>query len=333
MKASSIKRAMVKYSEANRPLMIWGEPGVGKSTVGRQFANEAKRNLYEFSVNGMEPIDLYGICTVKEGKTVWNPPNFLPTEPGGIIQIEDLPNSHPQVLTALMRLILDGKIGDYELPADTFIIANGNRESDKSYVTKLPTALNLRFAHLTFDFNLNDWIDNAIDCQFDMSVLCFGRAFPQHISAFDPNSKEKAQPVPRTWEFVSDIMKTNPDKDLIHEMIEGIVGKGAAMEFVAFLEVFNDASLPDVGATLKNPLSLKELPTKPSIMYAFIGAMAKRVDEKTIGNFLVVADRMIAEKVSEFAITMVNDAMRYNSNLKETSAYINWISKNQKYYN
>ena len=330
MKASSIKRALKSAGKAGRPIMIWGSYGVGKSTVARQFAKCSKRKLYEMTTTALEPIDLRGLCSIKDGKTVWNPPAFLPDKPGGILLIEDLTNGHPQVLTALYALILDGRLGDYILPKDTIIIANGNRESDKSYATKMPMALAARFVHIEFDFDLNDWINNAIDHQFAIDVICFGRAFPGLINAPDPNGKEKAQPVPRTWEFASDILKADPDDDLIYELICGTVGKAAATEFCAFREVFKD--LPDIGEVLKNPDSLKEFPQKISVMYAFIGAMSRRVEKATLKNFLIVADRIIKEGKAEFSITMVNDSTRYNADLKETKEYIEWISNNQKFY-
>jgi len=330
MKASAIKRALTAASKAGRPIMVWGSYGVGKSTVTRQWARESGRKIYEMTTTALEPIDLRGLCSIKNGKTVWNPPNFLPTEPGCILHIEDLTNGHPQVLTALYALILDGRLGDYVLPDNTMIVANGNRETDKSYATKMPMALAARFVHIDFDFDLNDWINNAIDNQFTMDVICFGRAFPGLINLPDPNGKEKAQPVPRTWEFASDLMKAEPDKDLVFELISGTVGKAAAIEFCAFREVFEE--LPDVSAILKNPLTLKEFPSKVSVMYAFIGAMSRRVEKTSFKNFLVIADRMISEKLSEFGVTMVMDGIRYKPELKETKEYIGWISAHQNLF-
>jgi hypothetical protein len=344
MKASNLKRCLFFAAKAGRPVMVWGSPGGGKSTIQRQFAIEytggkvfkigakEKAKIFEMTTTALEPIDLRGLCSIKNGRTVWNPPDFLPYEEGCVLIIEDLTNGHPQVLTALYSLILDGRLGDYVLPKGTIILANGNRESDKSYATKMPKALETRFIHLELDFDIEDWIDNAIRQRFHESVICFGRTFPRLISAFDPNSQEHAQPVPRTWEFVSDIMTAEPDADLVLDLVTGTVGKGAALEFVGFLEIFMSNELPDITATLKNPLSLKAMPTKPSIMYAFIGAMSKRVKDDTMGNFVTVAERMVKEGLSEFAVTMVGDAIRYNSELTKTTGYIRWTVAHQNLY-
>ena len=330
MTSAQITRSMKLWSKTNRCLMIWSGPGAGKTSVGRQFAVCEKRKLYEFNVNGMDPVDLRGFGSIKNGKTIWNPPAFLPDKPGGVIQIEDLPNAHPQVLTSLYSLILDGKLGDYVLPKDTFIICNGNREADKSFVNKMPTALALRFIHVQLVFDLECFIENAIKNDWDPRVIYFCRAFPKHISKFDPNSKEKAQSVPRTMEFLSDFMKVDPDKDLILPNSAGTVGQETALDFVAFLDVLDD--LPDVTAALNDPSTLQEIPSKPSVMFAFIGALAKHVKDKTMANFIIIAERMLKEKYGEFAVTMISDAIRYNDKLMETKSYISWKTKHSDLY-
>lgn len=344
MKASNLMRSLYFCAKAGRPVMVWGSPGGGKSTIQRQFAvkytggkvfkigKKEKALIFEMTTTALEPIDLRGLCSTKDGRTVWNPPNFLPYEKGCVLIIEDLTNGHPQVLTALYSLILDGRLGDYVLPEGTIILANGNRESDKSYATRMPKALETRFVHLELDFDLEDWIDNAIRQGFHESVICFGRAFPNLISAFDPTCQEHAQPVPRTWEFVSDIMHVDPDKDLTLDLVTGTVGKGAALEFVGFLDIYMSNELPDITATLKDPSSLKTLPTKPSIMYAFIGAMSRRVKDDTMDSLIQVADRMVKEKYSEFAVTMVHDAIRYCADLAKTAGYIRWTVAHQDLY-
>lgn len=343
-KASDIKRMLHFTALADRPVMIWGPPGGGKSSVARQFLTDwtkkvyvikikkgEPKTIYKMTTTALEPIDLRGLMSVREGKTFWNPPNFLPHEENCGLLIDDLTNGHPQVLTALYSLILDGYLGDYVLPKGTVIIATGNDETHKSYATRMPAALAARFVHMELDFDIENWIDNAIDMDFDLKVIAFGRAFPKLINAFDP-TQGKAQPLARTWEFVSDIMKQNPDADLVLPLVQGTVGKGAALEFQGFLEIYNSEELPDVFAVLKNPLALKVMPSKPSVMYAFIGAMAKWVKENSMDSFITVAERMLAEKLSEYAVTMVNDATRYNGELKNTKAYISWITKHQSLY-
>ena len=40
MKASNLKRCLYFCAKAGRPVMVWGSPGGGKSTIQRQFATE-----------------------------------------------------------------------------------------------------------------------------------------------------------------------------------------------------------------------------------------------------------------------------------------------------
>ena len=72
MKASAIKKALSTAAKAGRPVMMWGSYGVGKSTVARQWATETKRTIYEMTTTALEPIDLRGLCSIKNGKTIFN---------------------------------------------------------------------------------------------------------------------------------------------------------------------------------------------------------------------------------------------------------------------
>ena len=48
------------------------------------------------------------------------------------------------VQAALYQLVLDRKVGEYELPEGAVLIACGNREIDRGVVHRMPTALAAR---------------------------------------------------------------------------------------------------------------------------------------------------------------------------------------------
>ena len=75
----------------------------------------------------------------------WLPADFLPKKGKGILFLDEM-NSAPQsVQAAAYQLILNRKIGDYELPVGWAVIAAGNRASDRSVVHAQPAALANRF--------------------------------------------------------------------------------------------------------------------------------------------------------------------------------------------
>ena len=68
----------------------------------------------------LDPVDLRGIpWRDAADRTRWAPPAFLPPtdDPGRwLINLEELPSAVPMVQAALYRLVLDRKVGEYELP-------------------------------------------------------------------------------------------------------------------------------------------------------------------------------------------------------------------------
>ena len=77
-------------------------------------------------------------------RTRWAPPAFLPpSDDTGrwLINLEELPSAVPMVQAALYQLVLDRKVGEYELPEGASLIACGNRETDRGVVHRMPTPL------------------------------------------------------------------------------------------------------------------------------------------------------------------------------------------------
>ena len=59
---------------------------------------------------------------------------------------------------AVYQLVLDRKVGEYELPEGASLIAFGNRESDRVVVHRMPTPLASRFVHLEIKVDAQDWL-------------------------------------------------------------------------------------------------------------------------------------------------------------------------------
>lgn len=328
-----VKRLLHVAMRAKRPVMIWGAPGHAKTHTVYQFSEEVKKVCNDFPTAGLESVDLRGLSDITaDGFTKFCPPDSLPKKPGSVFFIDDITNCHPQVMTGIYKLVHEGKIGDYTLPEDTFIVMAGNRVTDKSYVNKMPRALALRLLHIVMAFDIDEWLEHAIENDFDIRVIAFGKAFPKHISAFDPNAVEEAQAVPRTWEYCSDCLKVlqKDEEDMIPVIVESCVGRAIAMEFSGFMAVLKD--LPDVLGTLNDPATLKAFPANPSAMFAYMGALVRHAKEKLFDNFMELMRRAEKEGLGEFAMMAISDAIRKRPELKETAAYIKHVTENQDKY-
>jgi MoxR-like ATPase len=76
--------------QANQPLLLYGKHGVGKSELLGNAAKNLGLQLIVRDLSLMEPPDLIGIPQIREGKTFYAAPSFLPTSGKGLLVFEEL---------------------------------------------------------------------------------------------------------------------------------------------------------------------------------------------------------------------------------------------------
>ena len=164
-------------AEIGTPSMVWGPPGVGKSDVAYQLADELGAEMCEVRANLFDPIDVRGGLKIIEDterpgcyKTVYGIPEDYPpmdSDKRWVLFIDELPNANKATQNALLQLLLNHRIGTYELPKDTVIVAAGNRAEDRAAVHDMPTPVANRFAHFVLNPQVEPWIEWAIQNDID----------------------------------------------------------------------------------------------------------------------------------------------------------------------
>ncbi|MEM8986679.1 MAG: MoxR family ATPase [Pseudomonadota bacterium] len=318
MKPSHVKAALTTLVAARKPAFIWGPPGVGKSDIVRQVAEEQNRRLVDIRAVLLDPVDLRGLPRFSDnGTTSWATPDFLPRDGEGILFLDELNAAPPMVQTACYQLVLDRKIGDYELPEGWDVVAAGNREVDRAGAMRMPSALANRFTHLEFEADLDDWCLWAARHGIRPEIIAFLRFRPECLDAF--NRDEKAFPTPRSWSFASDILNAGPDDSIELPLYEGVVGKGAAVELFAFLKVFR--SLPSPDAILLNPANA-DVPDDPATLYALASALSRKAAAPNLDALVTYADRIPAE----YAVFLMKTAVARDPGLQHLGAFNRWAA-------
>lgn len=126
-------------NEIKLSLMIWGPPGVGKSSIVAQCATENGLDLIDLRLSQLAPTDLRGLPVPVDRVCTWYPPEFLPRDGRGILFLDEINMAPPAMQGIAQQLILDRKVGSYEVPDGWFVWAAGNRKEDKASVFDLPT--------------------------------------------------------------------------------------------------------------------------------------------------------------------------------------------------
>jgi hypothetical protein len=120
---------------------------------------------------------------------------------------------------------------------------------------------------------------------------------------------------------VGEVLAKTPPA-LLHPVIAGCVGEGAAAEFIGFLRLYRE--LPDLDAVLTHPDSTP-VPREPAVLYALVGALVERCrnDQAPLTNFVKYALRF----PEEFAVLALRDALAVNSKLVGLPLVQQWIAQ------
>ena len=324
LRPSELAETLALLVEARQPTLVWGAPGSAKSDIARQVAAAAGRRYVDVRALLLDPVDLRGIPWRDGNMTRWAPPAFLPPTDSTdlwLVNLEELASCVPMVQAALYQLTLERKIGEYELPEGASIIACSNREGDRGVVHRMPTPLASRFVHLEIKVDAPDWCEWAAANDIVPQVLFFIQLRPELLHVFDSQSREAAFACPRTWHFVSNILKhrNGLDPSVERALLRGTVGEATAVEFSAFLKVWRE--LPHPRAVIDDPDNA-DVPQNASALIALCGSLYRMADDVNLGSIVSYAMRLRRE-VGEF---LVGSCVRREPALQHTDAFIRWAA-------
>lgn len=321
MRPRDVSRALTALISTRRPVYLWGGPGVGKSSVVKQAAQSLNLQLVDVRATLLDPVDLRGLPRVTGDRAEWCPPAFLPQSGDGVLFLDELAQAPPLVQAACLQLVLDRRVGEYELPDGWTVVAASNRQEDRAGTHRLISPLLNRFVHLDLEVALDDWQDWAVVNAVAAEVRAFLRFRPALLSLFEPVINPRAFPTPRSWAFVSDVLVKTP-AELLHRVVAGCVGDGPAAEFVGFLQLYRE--LPDLDQALAQP-DTTPVPREPAVLYALVGALVEKckADAAPLANFVKYAMRL----PDDFALLALRDALAVKPQLVSLPIVQQWIAK------
>jgi len=325
-------------SAANEPLFIWGSPGIGKSDSVRQLAKRKGAYLLDIRASQWDASDTRGIPFVHDGKTHWAVPAVLPSEelaeqyPMVIVFLDELNTAAQSVAASLYQLVLDRQLGDYVLPDNCYIVAAGNKETDRAIANKMSTALADRFFHCTLEVDVPAWREWAIGEDLHTAVISYASGFKEeHLHYWDPKNPSKAQPTPRGWEKVSRVIKQaeqlGVNSSVERAAVIGKVGDMVGTEFLGYLKLYRELREP--AEYIEDPEL--PLPTEHNIAYALGAALAKKAIKKTLPAVIRVAERLGDEFGKDLEVFIVDSLRRRDESLMKSKAFINWATNNAQY--
>jgi hypothetical protein len=236
------KKSLRKAFKNKRPIFLWGPPGIGKSDIIKQLGVELDAHVIDVRLSLWEPTDIKGIpyFDSNTSKMVWAPPSELPDAELAkkhktiILFMDEMNSAAPSVQAAAYQLILNRRVGTYNLPDNVVMVAAGNRETDKGVTFRMPAPLANRFVHLEMTVDWDDYFDWAVDNKIHNEVVGFLTFSKKDLYDFDPKSSSRSFATPRSWSFVSELLHDDDcDADTLTDLVSGSVGEGLALKFMA----------------------------------------------------------------------------------------------------
>ncbi|HUZ08692.1 MAG TPA: ATP-binding protein [Acidimicrobiales bacterium] len=295
--ASSVGEALSVSVRAGVPVLLWGSPGTGKTSVVRALG-EALGWPTEVVIGSIrEPADFAGLPIVVDGAVQMAPPLWarrLAAAEQGLLFLDELTTAPPAVQAAMLRVVLERVVGDLVLPDGIRVVAAANPPEEAAEGWELSPPLANRLVHL-------DW---PVDAKAVSQGLVMGFAAPRPFDGASPTDAQalagraavgaflqvrptlvldvpsaagqasRGWPSPRSWESVARLVAmceaVGASEDARTLLVLGAVGEGAGIEFLSWLA---NMDLPDPEQVLADPDGF-DLPERSDRAFAVLTAVA-----------------------------------------------------------
>lgn len=230
-----------------------------------------------------------------------------------IIMIDELGKANAMVQNALLRLMLERKLGSYALHPDSIVFATTNLGAEGVGDMLRPHARN-RISVVTVKKPDNfAWLEWGINNDIDPVLLGWVKDNPQLFQSFEdvenpddnpyiyhPRSSRAAFVTPRSLEAASDWLKLRDtfDSTTLTAALMGTIGDRAAMDLMAFVHLAED--LPSM-ASIKNSPDTAKVPQSAAAVCMVVYRTLASIEADWIDAWMVYLNRLDTEAQGLFA--------------------------------
>ncbi|MFE9577382.1 AAA family ATPase [Nocardia sp. NPDC006044] len=293
---------------ADLPVLLWGEPGIGKTAALTQLAADLDLPLTTVIASVHEPSDFSGLPVIGDDPAVQGvpmaPPDWavqLVRAGRGLLFLDELSTAPPAVQAALLRLVLERRIGTLRLPPDVRIVAAANPRSSAADGWELSPPLANRFVHLQWTHEHEvvvrglggTWPHATLPrlapeklteaVAFARRAVCVLLAARPALVHQIPTSEARRGgpwPSPRSWEMALSLVAfataAGSSRDVLSLLVRGTVGDGPGFELLAGLDRMD---LPDPEELLADPVG-SVLPERGDLRQAVLDGVVAAVRKR-----------------------------------------------------
>lgn len=329
-----LPEAIARAISAKKVVLLRGDPGLGKSQIIHQVAEKHNLKMIDIRLAQCDPTDLQGFPTQNGVHMDYLPPVMIPLESdpipegydGWLLFLDEYVTAPPSVQAASYKVILDRKIGQYNIHPRVAMVAAGNEDSNKAITFRLSTAAQSRFVHHHLTCSYVAWLEWAAENGIDHRIRAYIKWRPDNLHKFNPDHKDDTFPCPRTWEYVHDLIHKRKELDHIDlGNIIGSVGPGVGREFRAFTKIYESGRLPTFEEIVENPEGIN-IPDKPDVIHAITSIISHPENIDRMPDALPFIERLPIEH----QVWCLRDVIRQKSELLNDPKLNEWKQRNAK---
>jgi len=318
-----------------QPIFLHGSMGIGKSEITKQISDDLNFDEFiDIRLSLLDAVDLRGLPTydAKTNQTRWSQPCFLPpmgTKKNILLFFDEFSNASPSIQNACLQLMLDRKIGEYELSDSVRIVCAGNTLKDGAYVFKMSAPLNNRFIHINLDVDFEDFKKWAYNHNINPMVMGFLNFRRDLLFNYKEDIENNAFPTPRTWFFIHRLMELKLENGTLLEAVKGTIGEGAGIEFYSFMKIYRDLPNPEDILYKNKDIVPKEASQRYAIVSAILSIVAK--DDKVLNRAIEYSMKL----PKEFSVLFMQDLLKFQhlrtKITMNNKAFDKWIKENKEF--
>ena len=322
-----------------RTILVQGHMGTGKSSLLKTLAAELPNHTpcyFDCTTKDLGDISIPKLATLSDDAGS-DYVSYATNEELGvhlnkpiILMVDEYGKANPAVKNSMLRLMLERKIGAYELHPDSVVFATTNLGAEGVGDLLPPHARNRMTVITARKPDHMEWIEWGINNGVDHTLLGWCKDNPHLFYGFEdvknpddnpyiyhPKQQRAAFVTPRSLEAASDWLKVRDsfDDQTLTGLLMGTIGDRGAMDLMAFVKLADQ--LPSMESIKQDPKNAK-VPDSVSaicmVVYRTLASLDKdwvdawmdymvRLDKEAQGMF---ANGVRAPKYAKQAMVMTN---------------------------
>lgn len=261
---NQLKAVMKDCYDNKLPLFIFGNIGVGKSQIVKQFHDEYVGGIFiDERASELDVTDLRGLFRISDSGTEFVPPKQYMdlTKEGvsGTLFLDEFNLAPEDVQKIMYKIILDRKVQQYTLSDKVFVVAAGNSQDEVSIVNEMSPALINRFVIVRYNPNPQHIIDYLVAKYKPIpEIESFLNEYKNNLVE-EVNFEQIQFARPRNYERVIAYLKNKTVNDIIKDehtqtMIYCILGTKMGKNLINSVILYKELNIEELS---RNPKMVK----------------------------------------------------------------------------